>query len=249
MRRRRATCAHQHEITRIIATLNRDTADAVDHVGVDDGEHAIGGAFHRQTQRVSDAFDRIVGLLRIQRQASADKAIGVQIAKHDIGVRHSGQLPALAITGWPRIGARRLRAHLQKTHLVNPADRAAACAQGFHLNHRHANAVAQEVDVLVDIGRAVFSQRDVKRGAAHIHRDHIGFAERRADIKARRRGRSGAGVDGVNRPIRHRLPNRKAAVGLVVAHGLLRAELLEIGIHRRHIALHDGCQIGVDHRR
>ncbi len=61
----------------------------------------------------------------------------------------------------------------------------AARAQRFHLDHRHADAVAQEVDVLVDVGRSVLGQRDVKRRAAHVDGDDILLAEGFADILPR----------------------------------------------------------------
>ena len=52
---RRAAGADQHEVARVIAALHRHAADAVHHVAVDDGEHAIGGALDRHAERIGDA--------------------------------------------------------------------------------------------------------------------------------------------------------------------------------------------------
>ena len=244
-----AARTHQHEIARVITTLHRDAADAVHHVVVDDGVHAIGRAFDRDAERIRNlGLDRLPGLREIERQLAAQKAIRVEIAQHEVGVRRRRLRAALAVTGRPRLRARRLRADLDEAEGVDPADRAAARTQRFHLDHRHADAIAQEVDVLVEVGLPVLGERDVEGRATHVHRDHVLLLERCGDIEARLRSRRRAGIDCVDGTVRHGLADGETTVGLEVAHRLLGAERAEIGIHRRHIAPHHGGQIGVHHR-
>ena len=108
-----AAGADQHEIARIIAALDRDAADAVHHVVVDDGEHAVGGLFGRHAQWVGDALKRCPGLVDAERQFAAEKTVGIEIAQHQIGVGRRRLDSALAIAGRSRIGAGRLRPDLQ----------------------------------------------------------------------------------------------------------------------------------------
>ena len=96
---------------------------------------------------------------------------------------------------------------------------------------------------------AVLGQRDVEGGTAHVDGDHVLLLERGGYIEARLRCGRRAGVDGVDGAVRHRLTDGKAAVGLEVAHRLLRPQRAEIGIHRLHIFAHDRGEIGIHHRR
>src|SRR6185437_4850289 len=57
----RAAGSDQHEVARVIAALHRYTANAVYHVAVNDGEHAVRGALDRYAERVGDALDRLAG--------------------------------------------------------------------------------------------------------------------------------------------------------------------------------------------
>ena len=52
----RAAGADQHEVARIVTAFHRHPADAVYHVAVNDGEHAVGGALDRYAERIGDAF-------------------------------------------------------------------------------------------------------------------------------------------------------------------------------------------------
>ena len=200
MRPRGPARAVQHKVTRVIATFHRHPADGVDHVVVDDVEHAVSGLFHRQSQGVSDTrLNCVTRLLRVQRQAPAHQPIGVDITQNKVGIGGCGLCAALVIGRRAGFRPSRLRAHLHQAHRVNPPNRPATRAQRFHLNHRNADAVAQEVDVLGHIGPPIPRQRDVKRRAAHVDRDDILQPPRFRDIKCCLRGRGGARVDRINR--------------------------------------------------
>jgi hypothetical protein len=108
---------------------------------------------HRHAERLGHARHR-GRRLRIQRQPPADQPLGIEIAEDEVGIGHGRFGTALPVARRPRIGPGDLRADLQQAHLVDPADRAAAGAQRLDLDHRHADAVAQEIDVLVEVGHA-----------------------------------------------------------------------------------------------
>ena len=122
VRRCRTTRPHQHEVARIVAAFHRDAADAVDHVAVDDGVHAVGGTLDGNPQWIGDFLHRLAGLLEIERQLAAEQAIGIEIAQHQIGIRCRRFGTALPVAGRPWFRARRLRADLDEAERVNPAD-------------------------------------------------------------------------------------------------------------------------------
>ena len=87
VRRRRAARPDQHEIARIVAALDRHAADAVDHVGVDDREHAVGRPLEGDAERLGDAGpDRLDGAFAVERQPAADQPVRIEVAEHQIGV-------------------------------------------------------------------------------------------------------------------------------------------------------------------
>ena len=91
----------------------------------------------------------------IERQATAEQSVRVKVSQHQIRVGHGRQRSAPVVAGRSWIGAGALRSHLQKADFVDPADRAAAGPQAFDLDHRNADPVAQEIDILVDVGDAI----------------------------------------------------------------------------------------------
>src|SRR6218665_1756214 len=75
----------------------------------------------------------------------------------------AGVTPPGLEEGRPCSGSSQLRAIFERSHVVDPADRAATGTQRFDLDHRGADAVAQKIVVLGDLGLALVRQRDVER--------------------------------------------------------------------------------------
>jgi len=91
---------------------------------------------------------------------------------------------------------------LRQTCRVAPAHRAVARARGRKLGPRNAGAVAPEVDIPFDMGRAVAGRGDVEDGAAHVHGDDVARVPGRARVTRSLRDRGGAGLDRVDRLVR-----------------------------------------------
>src|SRR5439155_23997881 len=99
---------------------------------------------------------------------------------------------AVAVTGWPRKGAGRLRAVAQGAGRVGPGQRSAAGADGEDLDGRKADRIAElDVPILGDARLSFIGQRDVGRGAAHVEADRIGKTTEAGDVAAG----DGAGSD------------------------------------------------------
>lgn len=119
--------------------------------------------------------------------------------------------------------------------------------QGLHLDHRHADALAQEVHVLAEVGASGVGQGDVERGAAHVHGNDVVDTERPRYRQPGLWCRGRTGVDRVDGALTHQVPGRQPAVGLEVAYWLLCAKLLEQVVDARHVTCHYRAEVGVDH--
>lgn len=130
---------------------------------------------------------------------------------------------------------------------VTVGNGAAASAQCLYLDHGDTDAIAQEIDVLVDVGLALVGEGDVKGCASHVHCDEAVDVQRLGEKASGHRGRCRAGVDGADGARNHHIARCHAAIGLEVAHGYLGALLTKEGIDAFHIVFQHGAQVGIDH--
>ena len=160
---RRTACADQGEVTRVVTALDRYAADAVDHVQVDQGGDAKCRAFHTDAQRFGDiALDGVQRGLAVQADTAAQQCAVGQVAKCQVGVGDRGFAATLAVAHRPRHGAGAARSDLEHAKFVQVGDGATAGTQGLHLDHRHADALAQEVHVLAEVGASGVGQGDIE---------------------------------------------------------------------------------------
>ena len=171
---RRTARTDQGEVPWVIATLHRDPANAADHVQVDQGDDADGRTFDADAQWLGDfAPDRVDGRFTIEANAAAQQRAVGQVAQGQVGVGHGGLGAALAVAHRAGVGPRAARADLKHAEVIEVGDRATTGTEGFHLDHRHADAIAQEVGVLAEVGAPGFAQGDVERGAPHVHGNDV----------------------------------------------------------------------------
>ncbi|MNE04012.1 hypothetical protein D3C80_965330 [compost metagenome] len=140
---RRATSADQGEVARVVAAFDGHPADAVDHVQVDQGGNAKRGAFHADAQRFGDLeADGVQRRLAVQANAATEQCAVRQVTQGQVGIGDGGFSAALAIAHRAGRGASAAWADLEHAELVEVGDGATAGAQGFHLDHRHADTLA-----------------------------------------------------------------------------------------------------------
>ena len=139
------------------AAAEGDQIVLVDHGAALDGMHA-GGAGHvlghhlvdgisrhvgRQSQPFGDVtVERALGGVEIERDRAAGEMRRIDGSQHDIGVGHRRMAPAAAIARGPRLGAGAFRPHSHAFQYIEPGNRAAACPDFDHLDHRDANRQA-----------------------------------------------------------------------------------------------------------
>ena len=127
---------------------------------------------------------------------AAQEERGIEPAKGQVGIGDGGLLAALAVADRPRIGARALRPHPQDAARVDPGDAAAAAGADLdEIDHWGTDGVAArprladpgvglgaDLVLLGDPGLAVEDEADLRRGAAHVEREHVGVAELAGDV-------------------------------------------------------------------
>src|SRR6516162_4356566 len=134
--RRSGAADRDHRIaTRVTAFLDDVHARGRGHVLADDLVDAPGRLDRRQTEPPAEPADRCRCRSTVERHASAEKEIGVEIAEQQVGVGYSRFGPAKVVTRWTRIGTRAARADLHQTQLVDTGDRAAAGADLDHVDY------------------------------------------------------------------------------------------------------------------
>ena len=203
MDRAGAAEGHQAELPRVVAALHRDDAERLAHVGVDHLDDARGGLRDAEAERRRDVLgDRALGGGAAYRQAAVEQRGAVEVAEHDVRVRHGRAGAAAAVGGGAGRGAGAVRPDLERAAGVDPGDAAAAGADLREVDHRHADRVAGAGDPALGVAGAadlvLRRHRDLAaddhaglgRGAAHVEGQHVGQAEsggRPAPPRPRRR--------------------------------------------------------------
>ena len=132
----------EREAARIVAAGDRHHAQRVGHVRVGDPHDRRGGGLDGQPQRLGHrAIDRLARRLRVEPDAAAERPRRVERAEHEVGVGQRRVPAAGAVRGRARVGARAVRADRERAEAVDRGDRAAARADGEHVDLRQVDRV------------------------------------------------------------------------------------------------------------
>ena len=242
---------NQREVARVQPLLHRLGADRVRHVGIDDGEHPLGGLVPVDTERLGETGDRLVGAFGRQRHLAAEEVVRVEPAEHEVGVGYRRRAAAAAVAGRAGLRARALGPHLEGAARVGARDAAAAGADGRDVDHRHQHRVA--ADPGIARGRlavaAVDDDADVGAGAADIEGDEAPAAGMLRRPGAAQHAGGRPGHEGDDRHVRHHRRRRDAAVGAHDVEVAGNAGLLQPALEAAHIVAHLGADEGVHRRR
>ena len=201
-----------------------------------------------RSKRRRDAVDRGFRRRAVERTRAAHEGGGIEIAEHDIGVRHGRGRAAIAVAGRPRHRARAFRADAQRAAAIDAGNRSAAGGDARNIEAAQRDALSGQHAVGGKRCLPFRDQRDIRAGAAHVERHEIGNAEEigaaPAAGNAARRTRQHR-ARGKPRGLLHR---RHAAMRQHDEQAALEAglneALLQIGQiaphHRLDISVHDG---------
>ncbi len=156
---------------------------------------------------------------------------------------------APAVGGGAGLGARALRADLQEPARVDPADRAAAGADGARRDALHAD---RQTELDLEVGRvqrlAVDDQADVAARAAHVERDGLLAAGGARHVRAADRAAGDAREQQVRGALARLVGERVPAVRLEQRPAAGHALRVERGRDAVHVALEERLRVRVDGR-
>ena len=236
----------QRVAPRVHAPLDRHHAERPDHLLVGDADDSLGRLDLAQAELVAQRADRLPGRVDVQRDAAGEVGVRREVAEQQVGVGNGRLGAAPAVAGRTGLRPGRARAHTERTAGVAPADRAAAGADGVHVDHRQLDRAPLDLARVGPPHLAGVDDADVAGGAAHVDADRVGVAgapgeQAGADRTAGRprEHAPGPGPRGLRRL-------RRAAGG---AHHLrLRQAAVAAGLREAaEVAAEEGGEVGVDH--
>ena len=177
----------QRVLARVAPALARDGADRAHHVRRRDHVRAVRGLGDRQPHAPRDPrLEDLVGARRVELDRAAREPTRIQEAEDHVGVGDRGLGAAEVVAERARRRARALRADLQAAARIDPHERASARADFGEVDRGHAQKVAgarEQARAVHDpaadlvLGRAadlaVFDDRRLRRGAAHVERHDL----------------------------------------------------------------------------
>ena len=182
------------------------------HVDLGGGGHgrrhdlvdAPGGGEEVEVERARHGADRAGSRVAVEPHLAAEEEVGVQVAEHEVGVRHRRRLATSAVAGGAGHGSRALRPHLQQPQAAHVGDAAAPGADLDEVDHgdlqRDPAALLEAVDArhlaLGGLARlAVADDAALGRRATHVEGEQVGGAETTGEELAGCRAAGGAGLD------------------------------------------------------
>ncbi|GBD46187.1 hypothetical protein HRbin41_01009 [bacterium HR41] len=182
----------QAERAWVDAALDGQHAHGLGHFGTGDVDDALGALLGRHLERPRKLGDRPVGGGCVDRKLAPETLSVGQVAEHDVSVCARRRPAAPAIAGGPGVRTGRHGPDAQRAARVAPGDRAAAGADGVHLDHRQRERTAGHLATEDDARATRARKRDIARSTAHVEPDGVGeaFALREAGARDSARCRS-----------------------------------------------------------
>ena len=254
MRRTGAAEAHHGVGARVPALLHDMDARRGGHVLHHHAVDAPRRVDRAEAELSAHVRQRALRRVAIQRHAAAEEEAGIVIAQQQIGVGHRRFRAAARVARRPRIGARRMRADAQQSHLVDRGDRAAAGADLDHVDDRRldrqAGAFLEAVHARrlhhrCDLGAAVLDQAGLRRGAAHVERDHVRLAGGGTEECGGEAAAGGAALQHADREVARGLGRQQAAGGVHEPQLAAEAARVQLAFQLRDVAAHQRLHVGV----
>ncbi len=234
----RPTEGVEDEGARIIAPLDKDELECVDHGSVRDLDDAARGFDDAEAERLGAVLlDRAAGRLDVERDLAAQEEVGIEPPEDGVRVGHGRLGAAASVTDRSGSGAGAAGADAQQAARVDPCDRAAAGADFDEVDdgcsHRVAGeglpadagaCVSAHLVVLGDRRPPLADEADLRRRAAHVEGENLALPELRAEM--------GAGDDACGRP-RFDHEDRTASGGIGAEDATARLHDEELGSDAR----------------
>ena len=172
--------ADQREVTRVVATLDRNHAKGALHGCVGNGDDApreierlfepcVAGVVPagRAPQEFGEA---LLGRPRVEPVRSSQEVVRIEPAENQVRVRHRRSLAATTVAHWSGHRTRAFRADAQGATRVETRERPATRAHGMNVKHRDCHGQTTQRGLVGRASRAP-EQANVGRSSAHVKAD------------------------------------------------------------------------------
>ncbi len=246
-----AAVGDQREIAGVVPALDRDLADRGGHPRDGDRDDPLGERLvrHRPTEAPAEIGDGPLGAPGVERDAAAEAPGGPDAAEHDVRVGDRRLGAAQSVGGRARRSSGAPRPDLKAAVHVEPRDRAAAGADAVHVELGNLDGESAEHAVGRRQRREIADQADVGRGAAHVVGDEVPHAGGGADEARLAHAAGRAREDRLDRQAARRLGRHHAAARRDGENAVSVAGGAQLLLEPGEVAVHEGLQIGVEHRR
>ena len=213
----------------------------------------------RQAHRLGHVpRDRLARRADVQHDAAGPELRRVEVAQHQVRVRHRRARPAAPVAGRPRVGAGALRPDPQQAERIDPRDGAATRPDldQVHRRHRHRRAAAalepvHPVDLVGARHRhlAARHQASLGRRAAHVEGQDVVDARLRRQRPRRQHAAHGPRL---RQPHRHPARDRRGDDPAARLHQEQRPRIAGIGhalLHPAEVLVDPRPHVGVERGR
>ena len=188
--------------------------------------------------------------MALEPHRAAEEVLRVEIAEHEIGIRHRRFSAAAQVARGSRVAAGAVRPDLEQTGLVDSRDAAPARPDLDHFGHRHPQRQAASAGEAVHprhlelgcaLGAAVVDDADLGGGAAHVEGDHVAEPALGAAVRRGHRTPGGAGLDEAHGVLDRGVAGDGTAVGGHDERLDRDAETAQVPAQSIEVAAHDGA--------
>ncbi|MNM86914.1 hypothetical protein D3C81_990830 [compost metagenome] len=249
-----AAGAQQHEAARIAPALGHVHARGAGHVLGNDVMDAPGHAGDVTRQPLACTAKCFGGAVHADGHRAACEVIGIEVAEHEIGIRHGRIGAAQPVAGRPRLGTGALRPHFQQAQGVLVRNAAATGADLDQVDGGNADWQAaafgktfapSRFEAEGDGRLAILHQAQLGRGAAHVEGQQVWLCIAQAVVGRRDRASRGAGLEQLDRIALGLADMRQAAVGQHHQHASVQTQRLQATFERVEVARCQRLDIGI----
>ncbi len=173
MHRARAPEREQGEAPRVDASLHRHHPQRPDHLLVGNADDPLGGLDRLEAERPRELVDARRRRLVIEGDAAGQGGVRGQVPEQEVGVGDGGLAAAPPVAGRAGVGARRPGADAKGAARIPPADRAAACSDRVHVDHRQLDRTAVDLPGVGAAHLAALDHADIARRTSHVETKHV----------------------------------------------------------------------------
>ena len=248
---RRPAVREHREAPRVQAALDRDPADQVGHLRVDDLDDPRGGLLRLEAQGLADpAADGLDRRPAIEAHPPPEEVVGIDPAEHEVRVGHGRLGPARAVAGRAGRCPGAPRPDLQHPRFrLDPGDAPAAGADRGDVDDRHGDRILGEHRRLGIPRLAVDDRADVEARPAHVRGDRRVEPETPGERAGAQHSAGRPGGEQRDASVARLVERRHAARRVHDRNRTGVSRVAKAISHPLQVAAHARGEVGVQHRR